>query len=716
MKKYLVTSTNEIKADKSGNISLLDNTIEGTYEEIKTLRDNSELRPNTRYIITDYQTKYYILGSNSSGIIKEGEITSVVGNFAVIYNNYVNDLPVGKEVTITKLPLSYTGALTIGSKTTVSRNASNYYFEFANGMHTIIGLEFIYYNTRYQSIPADSIILDNNDKPVIIPRGIINTEVHDGLPYMDQTSLENLAVPIERIVLSSSTSNTFAIEAYSDTFIGDKIWYDIDSTEIKNDNKQVIGSRNGLIKRRYNDELSIDMDSDWRVSRYRRWLLDPESRTKFINKDLDLTTKVAYQSKFLYTSRRRLSTDTTPFYIAWKPEGSMANLDKNAMRVDFSYNVVSNQSAKDFNIFPLDAEYNPINVQKLIVSKCYNTVFFGLPGEFNFDIVIDGGNDGSINYSTFISNPQIIYCVRSKIDSCIFLDSASIAISFSDLINSNFLSYFNTPKLVNSSITRAILGTVTENISGNNSLSSTGTNVIYSALVSWNIITLISSNINDSVIGQKEGGFSLNNTVFHNSSLFINITSGEIDDEQLRKRVSIHDCVFSRVGLLIPRILNGISFTNLLFQDKNPIRTDGYYFYNVGTGFWIVKKNIKLHDTNFKLYYENLDDLDVLTRPQFAMLGQSVPGTPKIGTAVKGNTLATVSYTAPALNNGSVITSYIATSTPGGITGTISQAGSGSITVSGLTNGVSYTFTVQAVNSIGTSPASASSNAVTPSV
>lgn len=92
----------------------------------------------------------------------------------------------------------------------------------------------------------------------------------------------------------------------------------------------------------------------------------------------------------------------------------------------------------------------------------------------------------------------------------------------------------------------------------------------------------------------------------------------------------------------------------------------------------------------------------------------TVPGAPTIGTATATSaTTATVSYTAPASNGGSVITSYTATSNPSGITGTLSQAGSGTITVSGLTGGTSYTFTVTATNGVGTSAASAASNSIT---
>lgn len=91
----------------------------------------------------------------------------------------------------------------------------------------------------------------------------------------------------------------------------------------------------------------------------------------------------------------------------------------------------------------------------------------------------------------------------------------------------------------------------------------------------------------------------------------------------------------------------------------------------------------------------------------------SKPDAPTVGTATAtGTTTATVAYTAPAYDGGSPITSYTATSSPGGITGTISQAGSGTITVSGLSSGTNYTFTVTATNALGTSPASSASNSI----
>jgi uncharacterized protein (TIGR02145 family) len=89
----------------------------------------------------------------------------------------------------------------------------------------------------------------------------------------------------------------------------------------------------------------------------------------------------------------------------------------------------------------------------------------------------------------------------------------------------------------------------------------------------------------------------------------------------------------------------------------------------------------------------------------------SVPGAPTIGMATFGYAKATIAFTAPVSNGGSAITSYTVTSSPGGF---IASGASSPLTVTGLTNGTAYTFTVTATNAIGNSVASTASVAVTP--
>lgn len=87
------------------------------------------------------------------------------------------------------------------------------------------------------------------------------------------------------------------------------------------------------------------------------------------------------------------------------------------------------------------------------------------------------------------------------------------------------------------------------------------------------------------------------------------------------------------------------------------------------------------------------------------------PGTPGTPTAVAGDGQAVVTIVAPS--SGGAADSYLVTSSPGALTCTATSPAT-SCTVSGLTNGTTYTFTSTATNSIGTSGSSSASTAVTP--
>lgn len=91
----------------------------------------------------------------------------------------------------------------------------------------------------------------------------------------------------------------------------------------------------------------------------------------------------------------------------------------------------------------------------------------------------------------------------------------------------------------------------------------------------------------------------------------------------------------------------------------------------------------------------------------------TAPDAPSAPQATAGNGSATVTWTAPGGDGGAAISGYTVTSAPGGKT-CVATAPETSCTITGLTNGTDYTFTVVATNSAGDSAPSAASASVTP--
>lgn len=90
----------------------------------------------------------------------------------------------------------------------------------------------------------------------------------------------------------------------------------------------------------------------------------------------------------------------------------------------------------------------------------------------------------------------------------------------------------------------------------------------------------------------------------------------------------------------------------------------------------------------------------------------TVPGAPRNVVASSGDTVATVTWDVPISDGGSEITSYYIVASPGGDAQTWTS-GTRSKTFTGLSNGISYSFDVTAINSIGSSTPT-TSNTVTP--
>jgi len=93
----------------------------------------------------------------------------------------------------------------------------------------------------------------------------------------------------------------------------------------------------------------------------------------------------------------------------------------------------------------------------------------------------------------------------------------------------------------------------------------------------------------------------------------------------------------------------------------------------------------------------------------------TTPGAPLSVTATPGNQQATVAFSVPSDNGGSVITGYTVNAWVNGVVTSITATGTSSpIAISGLSNHTAYTFTVTAANAVGTGAASTASNLIIP--
>lgn len=101
------------------------------------------------------------------------------------------------------------------------------------------------------------------------------------------------------------------------------------------------------------------------------------------------------------------------------------------------------------------------------------------------------------------------------------------------------------------------------------------------------------------------------------------------------------------------------------------------------------------------------------SQPSNTVTVPTVPDPPTDVAAVAANKAADVSWTAPQNDGGDAITQYIVTSSPDGVTAT-AGGGESSVRVENLMNGTEYTFTVEAINGVGTSGPSQPSNVVKP--
>lgn len=598
-----------------------DVAFSGTYMELKALIDNNELLVGKKYVLTDYKTVYQINGSDSSNNTQIHEIIGRTAQYTQ-FNSVPSDIaPVGSVVTCVYTPPG--ASIVTGQTFTIITYFNSAYIRFspnptANGGENF-GAKFRFEKQRYPNIPSNAIINDTNGKPVIKPSGVLNTEVHDGGPYMSMTGLENPAPTTEKLVLTAIDTNKFSVYCESLTYIGDTLTYDFNDNIVYDANGNNIGLRNGNILKRTNVTNTISVNKDWRVQRYRRYGIDDVNFDGFLlkntyNSGASGTTIYQIDGLNYSTARNTLTQDHKYFLREPYKANAYINFAKTSPNVflsgvttipatnsrfsrplEYSVDIVLPMSgltgttfAKDFHILPIVNNHETELTNKFIVGDLYDSVFlpYGQRYGNTFNLTVDSIN-GNIYYSTFTTLPNITNLGTFN---------NVVALDYLNSTNRNNISGINW--LSNGDITNdgTINGVTFGSIAGATFLNPDGTQNI-NPFNGYRVDQ--SSSINYSIISGGYTRFALRNS---------NISACLIVKKQ---------CDYSSLSLnsyltLLKNRLDMFSTNINIISQNNPIPNKGYYGYIYD--YSIRLKDIELNNLNYKKnLIENTIDINNIT-------------------------------------------------------------------------------------------------------
>ncbi len=158
-----------------------------------------------------------------------------------------------------------------------------------------------------------------------------------------------------------------------------------------------------------------------------------------------------------------------------------------------------------------------------------------------------------------------------------------------------------------------------------------------------------------------------------------------------------------------------------LAQLTSGTNLDGWYAfqatlpYGAEDGTWMLSSARPVDSAHNAAVYDANSWTALGLAASFDVHSSGTPAAPTNVTAIAGATTdaAVVSWVPPAISGTSAITAFTVTASPGGATA-VADPSATSIALSGLSTGVSYTFSVHATNSAGDGPESAPSNQLIP--
>lgn len=434
------------------------NPIEGSWKELEKLRSENKLIVGQKYILTDYQTKYVIDGTDSSD---DAYRLNTTGNFSG-YTNFLRTVSTdaisknGDQAVVISLPENYTGALSVGDIVVATTYFNGGFIRFtprvlAAGI--VLGVDKV----KYTDLGNNPTVLDDYGKPIIAPGGVINTDVHDSTPYMRMTAEENPTPPTERILLTAIDADVFSTQAESLTYLGDLLEFDFTDSDIPIEDANgvitIAGTRNGFILRREATLKSKNFtNKDWRVQRYRRYKIDEDNLEKYLHlktqngedagiyaqngipqftSAVNLTEDHKYILKF--PTEKNFYSDFTkinenPFLSGAPSADKILRISGNSglnIKMDVSIPVAQFQEAKDFFITPIrDGE--SLGFSTFRIDELENTIIRNYGNSRNYFDIWEITGSGSVSNCTLMGGGKLVLINKVEVKNVVAFDYLSL--------------------------------------------------------------------------------------------------------------------------------------------------------------------------------------------------------------------------------------------------------------------------------------------------